>query len=134
MAHNRKLVIGAVALVKARVHNSIEAFEEARDYVEEILISFDWLKGAPFKWVGLIVRYGLKNDEFPAFQNVNKKNGDLPIAIEVDVNDILEIHKNKDEFALYIKKLTFSCLLAVAEKYKLSKKELELELVKLSAI
>ena len=73
MAHNRKLVIGAVALVKARIRNSIVAFEEARDYVEEVLISFDWLRDAPFKWVGIIVRYGLKNDDFPTFQNVNKK-------------------------------------------------------------
>jgi len=60
MAHNRKLVLGAVDLVGSKIRNSIVAMSEARDSLESILISSSYFENAPFEWVDLIIRYGKK--------------------------------------------------------------------------
>lgn len=125
MAHNRKLVLGAVDLVGSRVRNSIAAMSEVRDSLESILISSSYFESAPFEWVGLIIRYGKENDALPTFNRINKKHGDLPLTIEVDVNEIYDIHNSKELLVIYYKKLTILCLIAVAEKYALPKEELE---------
>ena len=125
MAHNQKLVLGAVDLVGSRVQNSIAAMSEARDSLESVLISSSCFERAPFESVGLIIRYGKKSDDLPTFRQINKNHGDLPISIEVDVNEIYDIHNSKKLLVLYFKKLTLLCLLAVAEKYALPKEELE---------
>ena len=125
MAHNRKLVLGAVDLVGSKIRNSIVAMSEARDSLESILISSSYFENAPFEWVSLIIRYGKKNDALPTFNRIYKRYGDLPIVIEVDVSEIYDIHNSKELLVNYYKKLTILCLIAVAEKYALPKEELE---------
>ena len=91
MAHNRKLVLGGVALVKARIKNEVQAISQVRDELEPLLISSGWFPAAPFGWVGLNFRFGLKAESEPHFQRISRKHGDLPIAIEVDTHHLLEI-------------------------------------------
>jgi len=61
MAHNRKLVIGGVALVKARLKNDVQAMSAVRDELEKLLLDCDFFAAAPFKWIGLIIRFGLED-------------------------------------------------------------------------
>ncbi|MBM4261899.1 MAG: hypothetical protein FJ145_10765 [Deltaproteobacteria bacterium] len=127
MAHNRKLVIGGVALVQARLRNTGPAMVETCDELEQVLINAGWFPAAPFQWVGLIIRYGLKNEGQPHFQRINKKYGDLPIAIEVDTHQLLEIHKEPHRLKTFFKGVTIDCLLSVARRYNIPAKELENE-------
>ena len=123
MAHDRKLVLGGVSLTEARPNRfGIEVMEEIRDELESVLISSGFLTDAPFKWVGLILRYGLRTDSSPKYQRISKKHGDLPISIEVDVNEM--IGASRDELKQIMKKVTLLSLIHVGERYDLPTREL----------
>jgi len=127
MAHNRKLVIGGVALVKARIRNNVAAMTQVRDELESILIRAGWFPRAPFAWVGLIIRYGVRTEDQPHFERINKANGDLPVAIEVDTDRVLEIHADPLKLKNFLRAVTLRCLISVAKKYHLPSEELTRE-------
>ena len=63
----------------------MEALTAVRDELEAVLIESGYCEGAPFSWVTLSIRYGLKEESEPHYQAINKKYGDLPLAIEVPI-------------------------------------------------
>lgn len=82
--HNRKLGLIGTSLTKARLNKSSGiALDSVRDELEAVLINSNFFEGAPFSWVTLSIRYGLKEESEPHYQAINKKYGDLPLAIEV---------------------------------------------------
>lgn len=88
--HNGKLGLIGVSLTTARVpRHDLEAFKMVERELEPILEESGYLVDAPFSWVTLAIRYGLKNEEKPRYMAINKKYGDLPLAIEVDVHEML---------------------------------------------
>ena len=117
--HNRKLVLGSVGLVIGRVRND-NCCLKLRDDLEKIMIDSNYLEGAPFKWVGLIYRFGLKNMTKPKYQRINKKYGDIPVAVEFKM-EILEwadahnIELLKEIFAIG----ALDTLIDIGNKYKL---------------
>lgn len=127
MAHNRKLVLGAVCLVKARIRNDISAMTQVRDELEPILMQAGWFPRAPFAWVGLVIRYGVRTEDQPHLERINKADGDLPVAIEVDTNRVLEIHEDPLQFESFLKAVALRCLISVAKKYQLPSEELTRE-------
>lgn len=124
MAHNRKLVLSAVSLVKARVRADIVVMPQIRDELERVLIDAGWFPGAPFRWIGLVVRYGLKMEEKPHFKRIDKKDGELPLAIEVDTHRILELDKQPENLKVFFRSVVICCLLSVARRYQLPSEEL----------
>lgn len=87
--HNRKLGLSGVALTKARNNRfDAKALTEVRDEIEKVMVESGYLEEAPFSWVTIAVRYGLKDDSEPEFQKINKEYGDLPLSIEVDTNKL----------------------------------------------
>lgn len=100
MAHDRKFVVGGVALVKARLKGTGPAMVAICDELEPILVQSGFIGQAPFRSVNLIIRYGLKDSFIPEYQKINKKYGDLPIAIEVDVSDLVgaDVEKVRTRF------------------------------------
>ena len=127
MAHNRKLVLGGVALVKARLRNEVPAMDSVRNELEAVIVNAGWFPAAPFRWVGLIFRYGLKTESEPHYQRINKKHGDLPIAVEVDTHHLLAIHTEPERLKAFFKRVTIDCLLSVARRYDLPSEALEHE-------
>lgn len=119
MAHNRKLVIGGVALTKARVPAKpmAAAANRVRDELEEEVIRSGYLDGAPFRWVGLIIREGLVDETEPHYEKINAKHGDLPLAIEIDVHRLLGV--SEDEMATVYRKATLIALIHAGERYGL---------------
>jgi hypothetical protein len=65
MTHNRKLVIGGAALVKARLKNTGPAMVSICDELEKVLAASEFFANAPFGWISMIIRYGLKNEFEP---------------------------------------------------------------------
>jgi hypothetical protein len=119
MAHNRKFVPGFVDLIKGRLRN-LHTTIGIQDEIEKIIIDSGFLEGAPFKWVGLIYRLGLQNKLKPEYQRINKKYGDLPIAVEVRMDVLRWADQNdlqllKDIFMI----AGLEALLDVGKKYNL---------------
>lgn len=123
MAHNRKLVIGGVALVKERIKNDVNALAEVRNEVETLLVESNYFASAPFKWIGLIIRYGLKDNFQPQYQKINKYHGDLPIAVEVNTQSL--ISAEYETIKQIFRHATIQALISVAEKYGLPSHELK---------
>ncbi len=125
MAHNRKLVIGSVALTKARVKIRLAgpAMDNVRDELEQEIIQSGYLENAPFRWVGLIIREGLVDEGEPHYQRISAKHGDLPIAIEIDTHRLLDATEN--EMAAVYRKATLIALTHAGEKYGLNTARVE---------
>jgi hypothetical protein len=64
MGHHRKLAISGVSLTEA----PLKRFKPwtitpiVRDELEQEMLQSGYLDGAPFKWVGLILRYSLVDE------------------------------------------------------------------------
>ena len=112
-------MIGAVALVKVRLpaKQVAAAANRARDEIEQSLIEVGYLDQAPFKWVGLIVREGLKDETSPHYQRINKTHGDLPLAIEIDTHRLLGA--TEDEMVSIFRRASLISLIHAGEKYGL---------------
>ena len=119
MAHNRKLVIGGVALTMAKIpaKQNGAAATRVRDELEKEMIQSGYLENAPFGWVGLLVRYGLVDETEPHYEKINQKHGDLPIAIEVDTHRLLGV--SEDEMAAVYRKAALIALIHAGERYGL---------------
>lgn len=117
MAHNRKLVISDVALVKGRFRNIGPAIDSIRDELEALIVDSKFLDKAPFRWVGLIVRLGLKDHWMPEYEKINAKHGDLPIAIEVDMQGL--VNADPEVIRVRFREATLEALLHVGHKYSL---------------
>jgi len=126
--HNRKLVLSAVSLVEARVRSDFLVMPQIRDELERVIIDAGWFPRAPFKWIGLIVRYGLEMETEPHFKRIDKKDGELPLAIEVDTHRIVELDKQTEKLKAFFKSVVVRSLLSVAQRYQLPSQELVKEL------
>lgn len=118
MRHNRKIVIGGVALVIGRLKGDGAAMVQICDELDPLLDTSEFVSNAPFKFVSLIIRYGTKVEIVPVYQGIAKKNGALRIAIELDMNDLKAANKKgtlKDVFAV----ATLKALIDVGKKYHL---------------
>lgn len=120
MAHNRKLVVGSVGLTMARVKIKLSgpAMDKVRDELEQEIIQSGYLENAPFKWVGLSIRYGLVNETKPHYFKIDIKDGELPLAIEIDVNRLLDA--TEDEMVAAYRETTLIALAHAGKKYGLN--------------
>jgi predicted Zn-dependent protease with MMP-like domain len=125
MAHNRKLAISGVSLTEA----PLKRFKPwtitpvVRDELEDEMIRSGYLDGAPFQWVGLILRYGLVDESEPHYERINAKHGDLPLAIEIDTHRLLDA--SGDELVRIFRKATLISLVHAGKKYGLKTDRLE---------
>jgi hypothetical protein len=125
MAHNRKIVLGGSSLTNARLRRfpDIEVAPKVMDEIEQLMISSGYLNDAPFTWVGLMLRYGLQNEDIPHYEPINQEYGDLPLAIELDTHELLESDREtlKRRFML----ATLKALIHAGHKYGLPTHTLE---------
>lgn len=120
MAHNKKIVFAGIDLVKGKIRNTFLSREELRDNLENDIISSNFLEGAPFTWIGIIYRYGLKNYLKPEYKRISKKYGDLSVAIEIKMEvlqaaDRISVNLLRDIFTVG----ALECLIDIGRKYKL---------------
>ena len=121
MTNNRRLNLGAVALVKGKVRNDIPTMMAVRDEFESVLAISGWFPSAPFKSIGLILRYGTKTNLNPEFQRIHKPSGELEIAVELNMEELRVAHREPGKLASLAKAAISGALLGVAEKYELPK-------------
>jgi hypothetical protein len=124
MAHNRKIVLTGVALTLARANRyDLQVMSEIMDEMESAMVSSGFLHGAPFKWVGLTFRYGLVYEHQPHFQGIDTTDGEIALAIELDVHDLVSANRDKLKEILTI--ATLKTLIDVGKKYALPYQKFE---------
>lgn len=130
MAHNRKFVPGRIYLVEGRLLNSKKT-ACIHDDLEKIVIDSGILENAPFKWIGLMYRFGTRNMFKPNYMRIDKKDGELPIAVEIKF-EILRWADHYDvPFLTEILMIAgLEALLHVCNKYKLPKEYITAERAK----
>ena len=122
--HNRKLGLSGVALTKQRNNrHDIGALTAARDEIEKTIIDSGYLNDAPFSWVTVVIRYGLKNDDDPRYQRVNKNYGDLPLSIEVDTHELIDA--SLDDLKLIFARAALKALVHAGKKFRRPTESLE---------
>jgi hypothetical protein len=130
--HNRKYVPGATNwIVNKNLRHSKDI--DRHDYIESLVIDSGMLKKAPFSWIGLMYRYGFKNDLIPEYdkREIDPKDGEIAIAIELDM-DILE-WADKNNLKLFMEMMMIGALEALihlGKKYKLQIDLIEAERLK----
>lgn len=119
MGHNRKLVLSGIALTKARIppKPNAAAANRVRDELEQEIIQSGYLENAPFRWVGLSIRYGLVDELEPRYDKIDTADDELPLAIEIDVHRLLGV--SEDEMAAVYRKATLTALVHAGERYGL---------------
>jgi len=107
-------------LVKARIpaRGNAVAASTARDEIESELISSGYLEGAPFRWVGLTIRYGLKDEAEPHYEAICRDDGELPLAIEIDTNRLL--HRSAEQMASVYRDVALTALIHAGQRYGLN--------------
>ncbi len=70
-----------------------------------------------------MLRYGLKNDNVPYYEPINKEHGDLPLAIELDTHDLLIA--DPDDLKRLFTIATLNALIHAGHKYRLPTEALE---------
>ncbi|WP_298465963.1 Imm39 family immunity protein [uncultured Erythrobacter sp.] len=114
--HDGKLGLGGVSLTMARVPKyDLDAMQLVTDQIEPIMEESGYLLDAPFSWVTLMIRYGLKNEEKPHYMAINRKFGDLPLAIEVDVHEMLGA--SLEELHNIFKRASLLALIHAGQRY-----------------
>ena len=132
MAHNRKLVLAGVALTQAKLpaKQTVLAMGQARDEIEQEIIASGYIETAPFKWVGLIIREGLKDELQPHYKKIDAKDGELPVAIEIDTHRLLEA--TAEQLVAIYSKAALIALADVGKKYGLNTARVDHLLSKMS--
>ena len=125
MVNDRRLNLGAVSLVKGRVRNDIPTMTSVRDEFESILALSGWFPAAPFKSIGLILRYGTNTNLVPVFLRIHKPSAELEIAVELNMEELRGAHRQSGKLESLVRAAISGALLAVAAKYGLPKDALE---------
>jgi hypothetical protein len=129
--HGRKLGIPGTSLTKVRLNkHGGKALNLVRDSLEQLLVESCFLDDAPFSWVTVSIRYGLKNEDAPHYEKINKRYGDLTLAIEVDTHEL--ISATMEELTLKFKVAALKALIHAGRKYERPTEQLEAELTKLN--
>ena len=122
--HNRKLGLCGAAMTTAKLPPfTIAVGSEVRDAVEQVMIESGFLDNAPFEWVTVSLRYGLKNEDEPHYEPINKEYGDLPLAIELDVSELVGC--NRDEMHDAFETAALKALVHAGRKFNLECAALE---------
>ena len=114
--HHRRLGLTGIALTEKRNNPlNIRALSEVRDDIEKLLADSGYLENAPFHWVTIALRYGLKNDDVPGYQKIDTEFGDLPLSIEIDSNELRGA--SPEELKAMFSTAVLKALIHAGEKY-----------------
>jgi hypothetical protein len=132
-----RLIFGGVDMVGAcMVHDGPIMVQLQKEEYFDFLNSSGYFDGAPFLWISMIIRYGLKNDPKTIYRGrINKKYWDLPLSKELDMRVLLTADENdvgmlKDFFEI----AALDSMIDAGKKYKLNIKALEERRAKLGQI
>ena len=131
--HGRRLALSGISLTKAKIGDAGLALNGVRDELESLLDGCGYLAGAPFSWVTISLRFGLKHEQAPHYQGINKKYGDLALAIELGIKHERWLRDApRMELIEVFRRASLIALVHAGRKYDRPVARLEAELHKMS--
>ncbi len=80
--------MGAVSLTMQRPNKNLRiAAGIVRDEMEAALIVCKYFDGAPFSWISIILKLGIKNDHKPNYEGISA-DGCLNLSLEINISEI----------------------------------------------
>lgn len=104
----KKIVISAFALRDCPAPKDL-GLVDLTYMLSAMLYEEQTLRQAPFHMINLILRIGFQNDDTPLYASINEDYGDLPVTIEVKMEDFLAAAKES------ARKLHYFCALAAVK-------------------
>ena len=131
--YNRKLGLISAGMVKFRFKvDDYRLMGEVQDEAEEWMVESAYLEDAPFEWITLSLRFGLKDDEQPLYFRISKKYRDLPMSIELDVRDLRFADEEQVKRAFLV--ATLKSLVHAGKKYELNTERISTVLASLLVV
>ncbi|CAO5682730.1 MAG: hypothetical protein HEEMFOPI_01770 [Holosporales bacterium] len=132
---DRRISFCAAALVKGRIYDDFNCWDKIKTYLNILLKKTEYFQTDKFLYVQLLYRYGIKNNLKVDFGRINKKYGDLPIAVELDMEILMWADKNNIDLLHDIFMIAaLEALIQVCNRYKLPKEAIEEERKKFGEI
>lgn len=117
---DRRIGFSGIALVLGRLKNAGKILTDLQKALTLFLKVHGYFKDTPFLWVGLTFLYGIKNNLSLEFEKINKKYGDLGVALELDMEILQWADKNNLDLLHDIFMIAaLEALIQVGVKYKL---------------
>jgi hypothetical protein len=125
--HPWKFVFSGVDMVGASMESDGMIMGKLKkEYLQGLLISIGYFEGAKFTWVGMTIRYGLKNDNTTEFQGLDKKYECIDLAKELDMRILLTADENDVDMLMdFFKIAALDSLIDAGKKYKLKESAIE---------
>lgn len=125
---DRRVSCVGVALVKGRLRSRGILDKIFDKTLDPIIRQAETFKNATFLWVAITYRYGIKNDLKLEFKRINKKYGDLGVALELDMEILMWADQNNLNLLHDIFMISaLEALLQVCKKYKLPSEVIEIK-------
>ena len=125
--HKQALCVGTADLIGKAVAADTSAIVVQLTYdIGPILDSVNFFEHTPFNWITIMIHLGSKNSAQPEQGRISKRYGDLPLTIEVDVEDMLLLPQAKLCEVMY--NCVVRCILSVAQTYELDTTQLRMRL------
>ena len=122
MSKQIAVVLGAVGIIKGSLPQGGPALVEITKEINPYLTKHNFLKNAPFGLLSGIVRYGTKFDPFAEVGPIDKRNGELPFAVEVNLSTLKGA--SRDEIKARFLDAVVPALDAIASNYDLPRRGL----------
>jgi hypothetical protein len=111
------VVLGGVGLIKGSIRNAGPAMVEICRELNPYLVNNGYLADAPFDLLNGIIRYGTKFDPYAEVGPINKRNKELPFAMEVELAPLKLV--TKEEVKAEFLKALIPALFAISLEYEL---------------
>lgn len=121
MSTQHLLIVGAADQVKGRHQNTGRVTLAIRNEINQRLVERQWLNGATFSVVSLILRFGVEAKDEIEFQAIYEKNGQyvLPIAAQLSMSEIVAAQASDSAIEALVRPAIERSVRIVSERFGL---------------
>ena len=113
----KQLLIGGVGVVPGSLRNAGPAMADICTELEPLLVENNFMRGAPFETISLIVRFGTQTNLSPEYSAIDVRHRELPVAFEFSMEHVRKARKEQLKHALLL--ATLETLINIGRRYGL---------------
>lgn len=115
LKHHKKFLVNLIRLTMEKMRkDSGKIATDICESLEKKLIEENFFEGLPFKWIGLSILLGIKEEEI-IFDRIDRDYEVIDLSIEVYCGGMRQM--TVEEFTLFLEKPIYKAMLWICEKY-----------------